>query len=102
MKPIIEKHKQFMKTKPLDSRVFMIVLVVGIITTILSVINTVIEGLGAGAVLSTLACLIVLLALMVVAFVFEISITVIVWLCWFLSSFSCGLISNIWFKLGDD
>ena len=68
---IIEKHKQFLKDKPLDSRVFMIVLVAGVITALLSVINTVIEGLGPGAVLSTIACLIVFLLIMVIAFVFE-------------------------------
>ncbi len=71
MKAIVDKHRQFMKTKPLDSRVFMIVLLVGIITTVLSVINTVVEGLGLGAILSTFACLVVLLVLMVVAFVFD-------------------------------
>ncbi len=71
MKAIYEKHKHFMKNKPLDSRVFMIVLAVGVITTILSIINTVLEGLGAGAILSTLACLIVIIALTVVAFIFD-------------------------------
>ena len=68
---IVDKHKQFMKGRPLDSRVFMIVLVAGIITAILSMVNTVLEGLGTGAVLSTLACLVVFLVIMVLAFVFE-------------------------------
>ncbi|MEE3466813.1 MAG: GGDEF domain-containing protein [Eubacterium sp.] len=68
---LLGKHKEYMASKPLDSRVFMIVLVAGSLTALLSAIFTIIEGLGPGASLSTLACLLMLIGLMILAFVFD-------------------------------
>ena len=67
----IGRIKEYMRSKPLDSRVFVIVLVVGTATAVMSAIFTIIEGLGAGASLSTLACALMLIILCVVALVFD-------------------------------
>ena len=68
---MFEKHLKFMKDKPLDSRVFLIVLAAGSLTALFSAIFTIVEGVGAGASLSTLGCLVAMIAIMVLAFVFE-------------------------------
>ena len=67
---MLEKHRAIWKEKPLDTRVFMIVLIAGSLTALLSAVFTIIEGLGPGASLSTLACLFMMIALMVLTFLF--------------------------------
>ena len=67
----ISKFREYMAAKPLDSRVFMIVLAVGSVTALFSAIFTIIEGVGAGASISTLACVVALIVISVIAFVFD-------------------------------
>ena len=68
---MLERHKEFMKGKPLDSRVFVICLIAGSMTALLSAIFTIVEGLGPGASLSTLGCLLLLIGLVVLTYVFD-------------------------------
>ena len=67
----ISRFKSYMSSKPLDSRVFLIVLTVGSVTAIFSAIFTIIEGVGAGASISTLVCALALIAISILAFVFD-------------------------------
>ena len=68
---MLDKHKKYMADKPLDSRVFMIVLIAGSVTALFSAVFTIVEGLGPGASLSTLACLLMLIGVMVMALFFD-------------------------------
>ena len=68
---MLKKQKEYWAQKPMDSRVFMIVLLAGSLTALFSAIFTIVEGLGPGASLSTLGCLLALVAIMILTVVLE-------------------------------
>ncbi len=68
---MLKKQKEAFQSRPLESRVFMIVLFVGCLTALMSAIFTAIEGLGVGATLSTIASFVALVMVSVVAIVFK-------------------------------
>ena len=68
---MLKKQKEYWASKPMDSRVFMIVLVAGSLTALFSAIFTIIEGLGPGASLSTLGCLLAMIVIMIMTFFLE-------------------------------
>ena len=68
---MIQKLRDRIRTRPLESRVFMIVLAVGILTATLSMIFTFWEGIGLGASLSSLGCVAVMVMIGIIAFVLK-------------------------------
>ena len=68
---MLEKHLKVLKDRPLESRVFLIVLAAGSLTALFSAIFTIVEGVGTGASLSTLGCLVLLIVLTIMAFGFD-------------------------------
>ncbi|MBO4396360.1 MAG: GGDEF domain-containing protein [Eubacterium sp.] len=68
---MIKQFREMMMKRPLESRVFMIVLAVGTLISLLSAIFTIFENIGTGATLSTLICVVLLLLIIVLAFVFK-------------------------------
>lgn len=68
---MIKKVRTYLQEKPLDSRVFLIVLFVGMLTALFSMIFTATEGFGYGAVISVGICLLSMVLIWVIAFVFK-------------------------------
>ena len=68
---MLARLKEYITTqKTMHSQVFLIVLIVGALTALLSTLATVIEGIGPAASISTLLCFVAVCGIFVLAFVF--------------------------------